>query len=262
MLAFLRKAPQDGAFFVMGLCLLLAAFPRLCPASRCEVPPLSDPQQVAGVIDGDTLRLGTGDVVRLIGIDTPELDHDGDVDRPYAREARAALSNLLKRAGWRVHLKPGVDRHDRYRRLLAHAYTAQDGNLSEALLREGLAYQAMVAPNLGHLACYREAEREARAAARGLWSEPVREAATLGERETGYRLLRGRVESARGRRHAVWLGLEGGLSVRVPWPVWRELSAEKPAACVSRRLELRGWIYSRKGRLRLNVSHPAAITWL
>jgi endonuclease YncB( thermonuclease family) len=254
-----RKAPLRGAFFVFAGALLFSAF---CLAGDCDPGPEAQLVAVAKVIDGDTLRLEDGRLLRLIGIDTPELGRDGKPDQPFAREAKAALRRLVESAGRRILLRPGIDPLDRYRRTLGHAYAPRGQNLGAALLRQGVGFQAIVAPNLTHLACYQEAEGEARAAARGLWRDGVRDAAELTPSESGFHLLRGRVERVGRSRRAVWLNLEGGIAVRVPWSVWAELSEAEPESFAERRLEVRGWCYRHRGELRLQVSHPAAIRWL
>jgi endonuclease YncB( thermonuclease family) len=220
------------------------------------------PHGVATVIDGDSLRLNSGEEVRLIGIDTPELGHKGRADRPFARQARTALVHLIETAGWKIRLRSGIERRDRYRRLLAHVYTPGGDNLTAAMLRQGLGYQAVVAPNLSHLECYRAAEREARDAGRGLWREGVRNAKALSSDETGFHLIQGRVLKVGRSRHAVWLELIGGASVKIPWRVWQAMTGQEPETFVDRQLEVRGWFYRIKGSLRVKISHPASIRWL
>ncbi len=246
----------------MLACLLQPFLARLSLASDCGAPSGSGLHRVAYVIDGDTLRLTNGETVRLIGIDAPELGRDGHPDRPDARQARDALLQLVEQSGWRIRLRPGTDPRDRYHRKLAHLYTAGGDNLTAALLRQGVGYQAMVAPNTAHLACYQEAERAARSAGRGLWCTALPEVSALDPADTGFHLMQGEVKRVRHNRHAVWLELGGEVSVRLPWGVWHELSPDEPEACVARRLELRGWFYRYKGRLRVTISHPSALRWL
>ncbi|RYG58157.1 MAG: thermonuclease family protein, partial [Alphaproteobacteria bacterium] len=50
---------------------------------------------VASVYDGDTLQLADGTKVRLLDINTPELDHKGGKSEPYAREAAEKLRQLV-----------------------------------------------------------------------------------------------------------------------------------------------------------------------
>lgn len=219
---------------------------------------------MAAIVDGDTLRLENGKRVRLIGIDTPELGRDGEPDAPFARDARSALRQLIGSSANRVYLRPGVERRDRHRRLLSHVYSSQGHNLTAELLKRGLGYQAIVAPNVSDHACYREAERYARERGLGLWRREPSDAAAMGSAESGFHLLSGLIDSVGSSRQAIWLNLQGGVVVKVPRSVWREMATQDqaPALFEGRRLEVRGWFYRYKGRLRLTLSHQAAIRWL
>lgn len=213
-------------------------------------------------MDGDTLRLKNGKRIRIIGIDTPELGRDGRPDAPYAQAARTALVELVTASENRVYLRPGIEPRDRHRRQLSHVYSAQGHNLTVELLRRGLGYQVVVAPNVNDLACYQAAEHYARQRGLGLWGRELPDAAQMGQAEAGFHLLRGLVESLGGSRDAVWLNLRGGIAIKVPRAVWQEMTTREPADFKGRRLEVRGWFYRHKGRLKLTLSHATAIRWL
>ena len=129
--------------------------------------------QVVAVLDGDTVIVrmpeGGEERVRLIGVDTPEIAHDGNPRQCYSLRAmrfvrRAALHR-------RVELTPGRERRDRYRRLLAYVRVAgSTGDLEEQLLRGGLARTLEIAPNIDRAERYRSVEQAAQAAGHGLWS--------------------------------------------------------------------------------------------
>lgn len=260
VLTLLRKAPQCGAFLVSVLCFSQPL--HAAQAQACQPAGATRSYQVASVVDGDTLRLQDGRRVRLIGLDTPELGRDGRADAPYALAARSALQALIEASDHRVLLEPGVERRDRHRRLLAHLHTNDGRNLTAELLRQGLGYQAVVPPNLTHLGCYRQAERDARSSGLALWSREIAQAADAADAEPGFHLLQGRVVRIGTSQHAVWLNLQGGLSVKVPWKVWREMTGDQPEDVEGRRLEVRGWFYRHRGRLKLTLSHPASLRWL
>jgi endonuclease YncB( thermonuclease family) len=96
--------------------------PRALPAPRTFL--------VTRVVDGDTLELGNGESVRLVGIDTPELGQCG-----YDR-ATAALARLV--AGKQVRLGRSDEDRDRYGRLLRYVDVAGvDAGLRQ--IRSGLA---------------------------------------------------------------------------------------------------------------------------
>ncbi len=117
--------------------------------------------KVVHVYDGDTIRvqLGSGPiVVRLHSIDTPEHD------QPWGPEATAALAGRVQ--GRQVSL--AVVTQDSYERLVADVFVDEE-NVNAWMVRQGNAWAYR------H---YLEDERfctweaEARAAGRGLWSQP------------------------------------------------------------------------------------------
>jgi endonuclease YncB( thermonuclease family) len=67
---------------------------------------------VAQVVDGDTIRMGNGESVRLVGIDTPEDGQCGSV------QASQNLAGLI--LGERVRLTVSDEDRDRYGRLLRY----------------------------------------------------------------------------------------------------------------------------------------------
>ena len=109
---------------------------------------------VTKVVDGDTVDVSTGDVVRLIGIDTPERGQCG------YREATERLVALV--GGQSVSLEPGArDDIDKYGRLLR--YVVVNGvDSGGVLVAEGLAVPRYNSTD-GYGAHPREAEYAAEA---------------------------------------------------------------------------------------------------
>ena len=86
--------------------------------------------KVARVIDGDTIKLESGEYVRLVGINAPEKG------QLYYEEAKSRLEELVQ--GKRVVLKEDFEDRDKYGRLLRYVYV--EGNLVNVqLVREGYA---------------------------------------------------------------------------------------------------------------------------
>lgn len=165
--------------------LLLAAAIALAASAqgrdRTPVPAPSDataPPEVtvSRVIDGDTIRLGDGRLVRYIGVDTPESRRRvqgrwiADAE-PYAREATEANRALVE--GKPVRLEYDVEPRDRYGRELAYVY-AGSVMANEELVRLGFAQPLTIPPNVRYAERFRALAAEARAARRGLWAETRR----------------------------------------------------------------------------------------
>ena len=128
--------------------------------------------RVVRVVDGDTIRVRVGDRterVRYIGVDTPESVKPGIPVQCYAKRAAAANAALV--AGREVRLVGDVEHRDRYGRLLAYVYRADDGAFVNAMLvRGGYARTLTIAPNVAHAAEFAALARAARNTGRGLWS--------------------------------------------------------------------------------------------
>lgn len=116
--------------------------------------------------DGDTLWLSGVGKVRLIGVDTPEVDGEAEC---FGRAAAELVRRLLP-LGARVKYSLGVERRDRYGRALAYVYTAGGRFLNLLLLRRGYAQPLTIPPNDRFAGRFVAAARRARARRVGLWA--------------------------------------------------------------------------------------------
>ena len=114
------------------------------------------------VIDGDTFILETGEKVRLIGIDAPELS------QPGGEESRDYLAHLILNKG--LTLKEGHEDRDKYNRLLRFVYTG-DICINEEMIRQGYAEARYLTDSLRKY--YIQLEIKAETAKAGLWSENI-----------------------------------------------------------------------------------------
>jgi len=230
-----------------------------CPADRIDRR-----ATVEYVYDGDTVRLDDGTRVRFVGVNTPEIGHDGARDEPFARAARTALQRWLSASGHRIALRLDRDRRDHYGRLLAHAYLPDGRSIDRLLLERGLALRITVPPNTWHFACYARAENEARAADRGVWTvERYRgvPAGSLGADAGGFHVVTGRIGRVGESRRAWWLELDG-LTLRLAKDDLSYFDGLDAQSLPGRRLRVRGWIYRVHDEARMNLRHPGAVEWL
>ncbi|MBX3273504.1 MAG: thermonuclease family protein [Sandaracinaceae bacterium] len=126
------------------------------------------------VIDGDTFLFTAADGsidarVRMIGVDTPELAHDGMPAQCYGTEAAAFTSGLLDRQVW---LTFDADCTDSFGRMLAYVHVgAGSGDFFQRqLLRRGFARVLTIGGNRQYRALFEEDESAAMGAGAGLWS--------------------------------------------------------------------------------------------
>ncbi len=128
---------------------------------------------VERVVDGDTLVVdidGSRERVRLIGIDTPESVKPNSPVECFGKEASAHAAELLP-DGTPVRLVLDVEERDRYDRVLAYVYRADDGLfVNLAMATDGYAGVLTYPPNVAHTDQFRAAVADARSAGRGLWA--------------------------------------------------------------------------------------------
>ncbi|MBC7328267.1 thermonuclease family protein, partial [bacterium] len=121
---------------------------------------------VARVIDGDTFVLKSGQHVRLIGINAPELHHPVLGEEPYGKEAKEHLEKLIK--GKKVRLEFDVQKYDKYGRLLAYVYVDKIF-VNAKMVEDGYAQVMTVPPNVKYQELFLKLQREAMEKERGLW---------------------------------------------------------------------------------------------
>ena len=124
---------------------------------------------MARVIDGDTLALADGTRVRVLGIDAPEMERDGQPADFLAHKAKAFLTDLTLNR--QVSLEYDRLRYDHYGRLLAYLFLPDHTLVNAELVRQGLARVYIIAPNLAHREDLLAAQREAIEARRGIWQK-------------------------------------------------------------------------------------------
>ena len=258
VVAMLKKASFVGAFFLLLSCPTYAA------TSFCSIDTIPPAHTVKYVVDGDTVRLQDDRRVRLIGIDAPEMGGRGRTTEPYAVQAKRRLEALVKANNDQVSLRIGELSHDRYGRVLAHLYDRKGTSLEEQLVSEGLAYHAVVAPNIALADCLTQAEQYARQQRIGLWKNATFTPAKKLNRG-GFTLVQGRIEKVQRNRGGVWLELGRSVTVNIPLNALQYFTDETFEQWQGRTLKTRGWVSERKGqqkkyaKWRLTVSYPSML---
>ncbi|MFH1854582.1 MAG: thermonuclease family protein [Candidatus Omnitrophota bacterium] len=141
-------------------------------AFRCLNSCSDEDVLVSRVIDGDTIELSDGRMVRYIGIDTPELrekEGAGWVYKPspYAEKARDLNRRFVE--GKDVRLELDAQKLDKYNRLLAYVYS-EDKMVNLEMVRQGYAMIYTYPPNVKYTERFLEAQQYARDNKKGLWS--------------------------------------------------------------------------------------------
>ena len=246
----------------LALASLLFCIPTAVPGAPCAADRTTERVQVSHIYDGDTVKLADGRRLRLIGINTPEINREGQPSQPLANQAKTLLTTLINRQNRTLNLQYGRESHDHYGRLLAHAFLDDGMNVAARLLEQGLATTLVVPPNTWGQSCYQRIESTARAAGRGLWALPDYQliaSMDLHPDTRGFRIVRGRIIAVRESRYSLWLDLEGPLVVHISRKDLVNFQPGFPEALVGKTVDVRGWIKEDKNGLRVNVRHPAAL---
>lgn len=170
---------KKDRFFRAGLpavLLLLAGSLAKAPHLHGQAAPTSAAltAYVTYIYDGDTIkvRLESGEEkrVRLIGVDSPELNDPRETSRLWAFLGRRFASAALYQKT--VRLTRDREEADAYGRLLAYVWTGVGTMFNEVLVREGFARAYLKYPfDEAVKAKLSAAEDEARRAGRGLWRD-------------------------------------------------------------------------------------------
>jgi len=120
------------------------------------------------VIDGDTIILTSGEKIRYIGIDTPEIDHEIKRAEPFGY---AALNFNKKCVGSKgIRLEFDREKHDQFGRQLAYVFSLDATFVNLELLRSGLATYLHKPPNLEYSEKFLQAQRQAMSDGKGMWN--------------------------------------------------------------------------------------------
>jgi micrococcal nuclease len=180
----LRRALTRSATASVSAVLLACSATSGCGPARpggitSNAPTVAGAAVVEHHVDGDTLDVlvdGREERVRLTGIDTPEVAHEGSTNRPgndaecFGDAAAAHIVDLLP-LGTEVRLVRDVVARDDYGRLLAYIFRLSDDLfVNESMVRDGFAQPLTIPPNVAYAETFVAAARAAEADDIGLWS--------------------------------------------------------------------------------------------
>ena len=263
----LRAASKKALLWSAFLFLVVTPTFAACPA-----PDTVQKIRVETAVDGDTVRLSSGQSVRLIGVNTPEMNYQRSKPEAGALAATQFVRSLLSDISY---IQPGIQSRDRYGRMLAHLFLHDGRSLEEALLKRGLGYYLAIPPNIQLRDCMRAAEHEAREQGLGVWRDGLwpQEATDLKPGTTGFVILRGKITKVSRSNKAWYLELDNRIALKLDADVL-VLFDDRGRAHIrpKSRLEVRGWLIDRSGHstvkknrykpLFINVSHPDHLQFL
>ncbi len=178
----MEKILKPGLFLIAGVILVLVGYSagsskkstnivsNQFGPTETSIPSISligELSKVTRVIDGDTIEVEGGKRVRLIGIDTPEINRTGETGC-FGKEAADYAAKLLD--GQMVKMEKDVSEVDRYNRLLRYIYLG-DIMVNDKLVRDGYAKVYTYPPDVKYKDKFLESEKYARENNLGLWSK-------------------------------------------------------------------------------------------
>jgi micrococcal nuclease len=127
---------------------------------------------VKRVIDGDTIQLESGEIVRYLGIDAPELHTKEGAREFYAKEATRYNKKLVLLK--KVRLEYDVEKKDQHGRTLAYVFV-KNLFVNGELVKHGYARAAVKVPNTKYQDLLLGFQQKAIAEEKGLWQEGKKE---------------------------------------------------------------------------------------
>jgi micrococcal nuclease len=130
--------------------------------------------KVTKVTDGDTIHVeidGRNETVRLIGINTPETVDPRRAVECFGKEASARMKEIVSGQIVRLEYDDSQALRDTYGRLLAYVYLEDEQMINRKMVAEGYAYEYTYMTPYRYQKEFRDAQRLAQSAERGLWAK-------------------------------------------------------------------------------------------
>ena len=228
-------------------------------AKRLEIHPGQAYLNVQYVYDGDTVLLSDKRKVRLLGINTPEVEGRNKVQEAGAEEAKNWLEQVLKFQ--RVRLESDTESKDKYGRTLAYLITEQDLHINLELVRLGLATLNIHPPNLKYLDDFQNAQNQAESMRLGIWGlleyQPLK-ADQIGKKNyKGWRRVVGKASAIRKSRKYVYLEVNKRFNARIAKK--NLIYFPEMKSYLHKKIEFRGWMNRNKDKFSMLIRHPSAL---
>ncbi len=214
--------------------------------------------QVARVYDGDTVVLENGKHVRLLGINTPEIESHQRAEEPGGVAAKKWLQHQLQKS--KVYLEFDQVRQDKYKRSLAHVFLPDGKHLNLAILEVGLATVSIIPPNGRYTDQLIQAQQHAEKQKLGIWSMPeyqVWPISQIPNHNKGWQRFTGTPVSIKKGKKYTRLIFSDKIDIRIANTNLNLFPAL--TTYLGKTLEIRGWVARNKDHYTLLIQHPSAL---
>lgn len=148
---------KKAVVFTVSLILVLS----FCSASAKDYV-------VRKIIDGDTIKLDSGEIVKYIGVQAPDKNRKEGGPEFYAKEAARFNKKLVLLK--KVRLEFDKQKKDPQGRTLAYVFVKKTF-INAEIIKNGCAKARIVEPNIKYKNVLLDAEKKAKKADRGVWQE-------------------------------------------------------------------------------------------
>ena len=214
--------------------------------------------QVTRVYDGDTIILEGRKQVRLLGVNTPEIESRHRSEEPGGVAAKKWLQNQLRDN--QVYLEFDQVKRDKYKRLLAHVFLPNGKHVNLALMESSLATISIIPPNGRYSDKLIQAQQYAEKQKLGIWSMPEyqpRPIAEIANHTKGWQRFTGTPVAIKKSRKFTRLLFNDKVDIRVANSNLKLFS--ELANYVGKPLEIRGWVARNKDHYTMLIQHPSAL---
>lgn len=146
------------------------------PTTKLSPKPTIVLYKVVKVIDGDTISIninGKNEVVRLIGINSPETQDPRKPVECFGKEASEKAKEVLTGKSVKLENDPTQGDRDKYNRLLRYVFLENGTNFNKLMIEEGYAYEYTYNTPYKYQNEFKQAQKDAEANQKGLWAEGV-----------------------------------------------------------------------------------------
>lgn len=165
---------QDGSVVAPSPHILGENNSLLPTSAILHQPAFAQPAIVSRVIDGDTIKVFLNNepvTIRLIGIDTPEVNTNRSDIECFGIEASERAKNLMTGKNVYLEVDESQSDRDRYGRLLRYIWLDDGTNINEKMIADGYAYEYTYAMPYKYQKEFRNAQVRAQTNKLGLWAD-------------------------------------------------------------------------------------------
>ncbi|PSJ17484.1 thermonuclease family protein [Nitrosomonas supralitoralis] len=213
---------------------------------------------VVRVYDGDTIILEDKKQIRLLGINTPEIESRLRAEEPGGVAAKKWLQTQLQEN--KVYLEYDQTKRDKYKRLLAHVFTPDGRHINQALLENGLAFVSIIPPNVRYSDKLIQAQQQAEKQKLGIWSMPSyqpKPITQIANHNKGWQRFTGIPVSIKKSRKYTRLIFDDKIDIRILNTNLNLFPALN--TYLGKSMEIRGWVSRNKDHYTLLIQHPSAL---